>query len=77
MNVKGADNRDRIVAAALDLFMERGYAETSIGDVAETAGLLKGNLSYYFKTKASSLASDVPSAPLPVSSAKVRRFPSN
>ncbi len=57
MNVKGADNRDRIVAAALDLFMERGYAETSIGDVAETAGLLKGNLSYYFKTKAELLAS--------------------
>ena len=40
------------VQTALQLFMERGYAETSIGDVAEQAGLLKGNLSYYFKTKA-------------------------
>jgi TetR/AcrR family transcriptional regulator, transcriptional repressor for nem operon len=49
---KGGANRQRIVDAALDLFMERGYAETSIGDVADAAGLLKGNLSYYFKTKA-------------------------
>jgi TetR/AcrR family transcriptional regulator, transcriptional repressor for nem operon len=52
---KGGANRQRIVDAALNLFMERGYAETSIGDVAEAAGLLKGNLSYYFKTKADML----------------------
>ena len=52
---KGIANRQRIVDAALDLFMERGYAETSIGDIAEQAGLLKGNLSYYFKTKADML----------------------
>lgn len=54
---KGGANRQRIVDAALHLFMERGYAETSIGDVAEQAGLLKGNLSYYFKTKADLLES--------------------
>lgn len=54
---KGPANRQRIVEAALHLFMERGYAETSIGDVAEYAGLLKGNLSYYFKTKADMLDS--------------------
>ncbi len=54
---KGVANRQRIVEAALHLFMERGYAETSIGDVAEHAGLLKGNLSYYFKTKAEMLES--------------------
>ncbi|NBW51198.1 MAG: TetR family transcriptional regulator, partial [Betaproteobacteria bacterium] len=30
---KGTANRQRIVDAALDLFMERGYAETSIGDI--------------------------------------------
>jgi TetR/AcrR family transcriptional regulator, transcriptional repressor for nem operon len=52
---KGGVNRQRIVDAALNLFMERGYAETSIGDVADAAGLLKGNLSYYFKTKADML----------------------
>ena len=54
---KGVANRQRIVESALHLFMERGYAETSIGDVAEHAGLLKGNLSYYFKTKAEMLES--------------------
>lgn len=53
--VKGPANRQRIVEAALHLFMERGYAETSIGDVAEHAGILKGNLSYYFRTKADML----------------------
>jgi len=54
-SAKGSANRQRIVEAALHLFMERGYAETSIGDVSEMAGLLKGNLSYYFKTKADML----------------------
>lgn len=52
---KGTANRQRIVEAALHLFMERGYAETSIGDVAVQAGILKGNLSYYFKTKSDML----------------------
>lgn len=54
---KGVANRQKIVDAALNLFMERGYAETSIGDIADQAGLLKGNLSYYFKTKADMLQS--------------------
>lgn len=43
--------RDRVVAAASRLFATRGFAATSIADVAEAAGLLKGNLAYYFKTK--------------------------
>lgn len=43
--------RDRVVAAASRLFATRGYAATSIADVAEASGLLKGNLAYYFKTK--------------------------
>lgn len=43
--------RDRIVAAALRLFAERGYASTSLADVAAEAGMLKGNLAYYFPTK--------------------------
>lgn len=52
---KGTANRQRIVDAALHLFMERGYVETSIGDVALQAGILKGNLSYYFKNKSDML----------------------
>lgn len=43
--------RDRVVAAATQLFATRGFAATSIADVAEASGLLKGNLAYYFKTK--------------------------
>jgi len=50
--MKGAQSRQHLIDAALDLFAERGFAETSIGDVAERAGLSKGNVSYYFKTKA-------------------------
>lgn len=43
--------RDRVVAAASGLFAQRGFASTSIADVAAAAGILKGNLAYYFKTK--------------------------
>lgn len=49
--MKSESNRQRIIQAAMTLFHERGYAETSIADIAEQAGLLKGNLAYYFKTK--------------------------
>ncbi|WIT14123.1 TetR/AcrR family transcriptional regulator [Paucibacter sediminis] len=43
--------RDRVVDEALRLFATRGFAATSIADVAEASGLLKGNLAYYFKSK--------------------------
>lgn len=46
-----ASGRDRLVAAARRLFEARGYASTSIADVAAEAGMLKGNLAYYFPTK--------------------------
>lgn len=43
--------RDRIVLAASRLFAERGYGATSLSDIAESCGVLKGNLAYYFRTK--------------------------
>lgn len=49
--MKGEQTRERIVSTALRLFHERGYASTSLADVAEESGVLKGNLAYYFKTK--------------------------
>lgn len=52
----GGRNRCRIIEAARRLFTERGYAQTSVGDVAAEAGLLKGNLSYYFRAKSDLLA---------------------
>lgn len=51
--------RDRVVAAASRLFATRGFTATSIADVAEASGLLKGNLAYYFKTKQGLLAAVV------------------
>ena len=40
-----------IVNAAARLFSERGYAATSIQDVADSVGLLKGSLYHYINTK--------------------------
>lgn len=49
--MKSNPNRECIVAAALRLFARRGYARTSIAEIAEEAGMLKGNLAYYYRTK--------------------------
>lgn len=40
-----------IVAAALELFVERGYAATKLEDVARRAGVSKGTLYLYFRDK--------------------------
>lgn len=40
-----------LVAAALDLFVERGYAATRLDDVAARAGVSKGTLYLYFENK--------------------------
>jgi AcrR family transcriptional regulator len=46
------DRRVReITDAAARLFVERGYEETSVQDVAAAVGVLKGSLYYYIDTK--------------------------
>ena len=40
-----------LVAAALDLFVERGYAATRLEDVAAAAGVSKGTVYLYFANK--------------------------
>lgn len=40
-----------LVAAAIDLFVERGYAATRLDDVAARAGVSKGTLYLYFGSK--------------------------
>lgn len=40
-----------ILGAALDLFVERGYAATKIEDVARHAGVSKGTMYLYFESK--------------------------
>jgi len=40
-----------LLAAALDLFVERGFAATRLDDVAKAAGVSKGTLYLYFSSK--------------------------
>src|SRR5688572_7423730 len=42
---------EEITAAALDLFVERGFAATRLEDVAARAGVSKGTLYLYFANK--------------------------
>ena len=42
---------EEITAAALELFVERGYANTRLEDVAALAGISKGTLYLYFANK--------------------------
>ena len=49
--------RDRLLAAALRLFAERGYGRTTMGDIEEAAGFTRrgGILYHYFASKAAVL----------------------
>lgn len=40
-----------IVATAAELFLEKGYEGTSVQDIADRVGLLKGSLFYYISSK--------------------------
>jgi AcrR family transcriptional regulator len=40
-----------IIDAAAQIFHDQGYAETSVHDIAESVGILKGSLYYYIKSK--------------------------
>ena len=48
---KGERTKQRIVAAALELFREHGYEATTMRMVAEHAEVSLGNAYYYFKSK--------------------------
>jgi AcrR family transcriptional regulator len=45
------DTRDRILDAALDLFIEQGYEKTSLREIAERVGVTKAALYYHFSSK--------------------------
>lgn len=45
------DTRSRILAAAQRLFAERGYAATSLADIAAAVGLTKTAVAYHFHPK--------------------------
>jgi AcrR family transcriptional regulator len=48
--------RDRIVAAADELFYQRGFEKTSFADIAKEVQLSRGNFYYHFKAKDEILA---------------------
>ena len=43
--------RQKIIAAAVELFSETGYADAGLGDIIEGAELTKGALYYHFDSK--------------------------
>lgn len=49
--VDKARMRDDILDAAMRVFVDKGYHATSVSSVAEAAGLAKGTLYIYFKSK--------------------------
>lgn len=55
-----------LLAAALDLFVERGYAATRLDDVAARAGVSKGTLYLYFTNKEELFKAVVRESVLPV-----------
>ena len=48
---RGEETRAKILEAALALFRERGYDDTTMRDVARRAGVSLGNAYYYFDSK--------------------------
>ena len=53
------ESRDRILAAALELFARRGYAAATVREIATAAGVSQGLLYNYFDGKADLLRSIV------------------
>jgi AcrR family transcriptional regulator len=51
-SVASATTRERVLQAALDLFIEKGYDRTSLREIADCVGLTKAALYYHFESKA-------------------------
>ena len=46
---------EKLLAAALAQFVSRGYRHTTVEQIADTAGLTKGSVYFYFRSKAALL----------------------
>jgi AcrR family transcriptional regulator len=57
---------DEVLDAALDLFMEKGFAATRVEDIAKRAGLSKGTVYLYFPSKEAVLEGLVRRAIVPI-----------
>ena len=51
MDERRTDTREQIRVVALEMFAERGYAGTSLREIAERLGVTKAALYYHFKSK--------------------------
>lgn len=49
--VKGSSLEERIIDAAKSVFMEKGYTDTCMSEIAERVGINRPGLHYYFRTK--------------------------
>ncbi|NIW00329.1 TetR family transcriptional regulator, partial [Candidatus Saccharibacteria bacterium] len=47
-NAKTLDARERLLETAIGMFAQKGYAGTSVREIAEQAGVSKPVLYYYF-----------------------------
>ena len=45
------NRRDEVMRAAIEVFFDKGYAASSVQDVADAVGVLKGSLYYYMESK--------------------------
>ncbi len=50
-NAKTLDARERLLETAIGMFAQKGYAGTSVREIAERAGVSKPVLYYYFNSK--------------------------
>lgn len=48
---KSEASRQQVLEAAVRTLAERGYAKTSVGDIARAAGMSKGAVHYHFESK--------------------------
>lgn len=49
--LKSEETRERILAAAIDLFRQRSFDRTTMRDIASAAGVALGGAYYYFESK--------------------------
>lgn len=49
--VKGSSLEERIIDAAKSVFMEKGYTDACMSEIAERVGINRSGLHYYFRTK--------------------------
>ena len=43
--------KDKLMGAAQDLMLERGFTATTVDDICDKAGVTKGSFFHYFKSK--------------------------